>query len=61
MRSTYPEPALVSSYAQSTFTVRMGSVAYVDAISPLLRVWVVFVHWFGSQAQLWADGGRSGA
>lgn len=60
-RGADPEPALVSSSGRLTFAVRAGFVEYVDEIIPLGCVRAVFVLWSVSQAQLWADGGRSGA
>lgn len=61
MRRADSKTALVSSYGLLTFAVRTGFVEYVDEISPLRCIWVVFVLRFVSQAQLWADGGHSGA
>lgn len=61
MKSARPEPALVSSCAQVTFAVRMEFGEYVDEISRLICIWVVFVLRFVSHAPLWADGGQSSA
>lgn len=59
-RGADSEPAPVPSYGLLTFAVRTGFVEYIDEISPLGCFWAVFVLRLVSQAQLRADGGRSG-
>lgn len=60
-RRAHSKPALVTSCGPLTFVVRTGFVEYVDEISPRTCVQAVFVLRSVSQAQCWADGGRSGA
>lgn len=60
-RRADPQPTLVSSYGWLTFAVRTGFVEYVDEISLFRCVRAVFVPRSVIQAELWADGGRSGA